>query len=69
MQRRGKADIDAKKPSETAQLGNIPEGKLFIKSQLKGLLTKTVRDHSECRTQNFECLVHYCLHRRRIVLG
>jgi len=25
MQRRGKADIDAKKPSETAQLGNIPE--------------------------------------------
>ena len=37
MQRRGKADIDAKKPSETAQLGNIPEGAFVIISQLNGL--------------------------------
>ena len=43
MQRRGKADIDAKKPPETAQLGNIPEGKYVIISQLKGLLQRLTK--------------------------
>ena len=34
MQRRGKADVDPKKPSE-----NIPEGKFVLISQWSGLLT------------------------------